>query len=157
MAVQDLHSFFAVGPQQPDAVASAFFAAKLVGQFQQNGGGGAAVVGTDVPGIAQRVIGVVVAGDDDHAVARAGKLGDDVAHRKLAFGSVGGEGVVFHMVVFEMRQDVVFKLLVIGAADGARAESDHLAGVLQRAGGVEGLGRGGPDATEQAQRTTSHR
>ena len=135
-----LYCFFAVGPEQPHAVAFALLAAKLVGQFEQDGGGGAAVVGADVAGIAQRIVGVVVAGDDDHAVARAGKFGDDISHRKFAFGSVGGEGVVFHVIVLQVGEDVVFELLVIRAADGARAEGDHLAGVLHGAGGVEGLG-----------------
>ena len=69
------------------------------------------------------------------------KLGDDVPHRKLAFASGGGEGVLFDLVVFQVRQDVVFQLLVVWAADGARTESHHLAGILQGAGGVKG-GRG---------------
>ena len=115
------HALLASSPSvhsEPDAVAFALLAAQLVGEFEQDGGGRAAVVGAYVAGVAQRIVGVVVAGDDDDAVARAGKLGDDVAHGKLAFGRVGGEGIVFDLVVFQVRQDVVFELLVIRAADG---------------------------------------
>ncbi len=102
MAAPVLDRFFAIGPQQPHAVAVALLAAQLVGQFEQDGGRRAAVVGAYVAGIAQRIVGVVVAGDHDHAVARTGKLGDDVAHRKFAFGGVGGEGVVFDLVVLQV-------------------------------------------------------
>ncbi len=145
-----LDCFFAVGPQEPDAVAFALFAAQLVGQFEQDGSGRAAVVGADVAGVAQRIVGVVVAGDDDDAFARAGKFGDYISYGKLAFGSVGGEGVVFDLVVLEVGQDVIFQLLVIRAADRAGAEGYDLAGVLHGASGVEGLGVG-LDAENQCQ------
>src|SRR5208283_2119848 len=71
-----LHGFFAVGPDQPDAVAIALLIAQsdaqLVGVFKQDGGRRSAVVGAHVSDIAQRVVGVVVAHDDDDAVFRAG-------------------------------------------------------------------------------------
>src|SRR5580658_5469812 len=51
-----LHGFFAIGPDQPDAVAIALLtrspAAQLIGEFEQNGGGRAAVVGAYVSSIA---------------------------------------------------------------------------------------------------------
>src|SRR5260370_18686750 len=77
------------------------FAAELVGVFEQDGGGGGAVVRAYVSGIAQRVVGVVVAEDDDDAVSSAGKFGDDVADGKLPFHGVGGKGVVFDLIGFE--------------------------------------------------------
>src|ERR1035438_7215084 len=111
-----LHRFFAIGPDQPDAVSIALFArgprqarfwlvgavAKLVGVFEQDGGGGAAVVGTHVSDIAQRVVRVVVPHDDDDAIFFAGKFGDDVADGELPFHGVGDEGVVFHLIAFQI-------------------------------------------------------
>src|ERR1700733_6093418 len=118
--------FFAVGPDEPDAVAVTLFArrdAQLIGEFEEDRGGRAAVVSAKVSDIAQRVVGVVVAEDDDDAVFSAGKFGNDVAYGKLPFHGVGGEGVVFDLVAFEVVDDVVFEFLMIFVAHVAWAES----------------------------------
>ena len=139
MSVQVLHGFFAVGPNQPDAVAIAGFcaAAELVGEFEQDGGGRAAVVGADETGVAQRVIGVVVAEDGDDAIFFAGKLRDDVADGELPFHRVGGKGVVFDLIAFQVIENVVLQLLVILVAHVALAEGGDFAGVLEGALGVD--------------------
>src|ERR1700733_10141932 len=131
--------FFAVGPDEPDAVAVTLFArrdAQLIGEFEEDRGGRAAVVSAKVSDIAQRVVGVVVAEDDDDAVFSAGKFGNDVAYGKLPFHGVGGEGVVFDF-------------LMIFVAHVAWAESSDFASVLEgplrvdmRKRGVVGLGCG---------------
>src|SRR5260370_1279533 len=120
----------------------------LVGVFEQDGGGGAAVVRAYVSGIAQRVVGVVVAEDDDDAVSSAGKFGDDVADGKLPFHGVGGKGVVFDLiafeeVVFEVIKNVVFEFLVILTSHIAGAKGRDLARVLEGAFGIDVRERGG--------------
>ena len=66
------HCFFAVGPQAARHCSLRAFCREAGWPgSSQNGGGGATVISAYVPGIAQRIVGVVVAGDDDHAVARA--------------------------------------------------------------------------------------
>jgi hypothetical protein len=92
-----------------------------------------------------------VAGDDDDACARSGEFGDDISYRKLAFWRVGGESVVFKLVIFEVSDDVILELLVIRAADGTRAEGCNLAGVLHGSSGVEGLGLGRRRTDNQGQ------
>src|SRR2546430_450851 len=86
--------FFAVGPDEPDAVAIAllpgFPAAQLVGIFEQDSGGRTAIVGADEPGVAQWINRVVVAEDNDDAIFCAGKFRKDVADGKLPFYGVGG-------------------------------------------------------------------
>src|SRR5713101_2959799 len=141
-----LDRFFAVGPDEPNAVAIALFAAQLVGVFEQDGGGRAAIVRAYVSGIAQRVVGVVVAEDDDDAIFCAGKFGDDVADWELPFHRVGDKGVVFDLigfeVFFEVIKDVALEFLVILAAHVARAEGGDLAGVLEGAFGIDVRERG---------------
>src|SRR5260370_30588661 len=112
------------------------FAAELVGVFEQDGGGGGAVVRAYVSGIAQRVVGVVVAEDDDDAVSSAGKFGDDVADGKLPFHGVGGKGVVFDLiafeeVLFEVLKNVVFGFLIILPSHISGAQRPDLPRVLQ--------------------------
>ena len=51
-----------------------------------------------------------------------GKFHNDVVDRKFALGSIGGEYVVLDRIAFEMRDNVVLDFLVVGAADGARAD-----------------------------------
>src|ERR1039458_796361 len=135
------HRFFAISPDEPDAVAIALFsrspAAQLVGVFEQDGGGRAAVVGADVSDIAQRVVGVVVAEDSDDAIFCAGKFSDDVVDREVAFYGVGGKGVVFDLIAFEVVDDVALQLFVILAAHVARAEGGDLARVLEGAFGID--------------------
>src|SRR5208283_3005989 len=140
-----LHRFFAVGPDEPDAVAIALLTrslaaqsgAQLVGEFEQDGGGRAAVVGAYVSGIAQRIVGVVVAHDDDDAVFGAGKFRDDVADGELPFYGVGGEGIVFDLIAFQVVEDITFQFLVILVAHVARAEGGDFAGVLEGAFGID--------------------
>src|SRR5580698_2361047 len=109
--------FFAIGPDQPDAVAIALFsrfafsrfpAAQLIGKFEQDGGRRSAVVGADVSDIAQWVVGVVMAHDDDDAVFGAGKFRNDVADGEFSFDGIRGEGVVFYLVTFQVVDNVAF-------------------------------------------------
>ena len=83
-----------------------------------------------------------MAEDDDDAVFCAGKFCDDVADRELPFHGVGGKGVVFDLIAFEVVEDVAFELLVILAAHIARAEGGDLAGVLEGAFGIDVRERG---------------
>src|ERR1035437_4726405 len=62
------HGFLGVGPEQPNAVAVALFAAKLVRELKQKSAGGGAVVGSDKRCFTQRIVRVVMAGDDNYAV-----------------------------------------------------------------------------------------
>ena len=137
-----LHGFFAVGPDEPDAVAIAFLAAQVVGVFEEDGGGRPAVVGADESHIAQRVVGVVVAHDDDDAVFFAGKFGDDVVDGELAFHGVGGKDIVFNLIALKMAGDVALKFLVVLAAQIAGTEGGDLAGVLEGARGINVRERG---------------
>src|ERR1700736_821571 len=89
------YALLGIVPNQPYAVAVALLPSQLIREFEEQRAGGAAVIGSHEACVAKRIIRVVVAGDDDDAVFRAGKLGHDVVDGKLAFGSVGGEGVVF--------------------------------------------------------------
>src|SRR5580704_10174584 len=128
---------FPVSPQQPHAVAFTLFSAKLVGQFQQDGGGRAAVVGSDISCVAQGIIGVVVTGDNDHTLSSSRKLCNQVAYRKFPIRGIGNESVFFDTVPLQVIEDVVFQFLVIGAPDGTRAERHNLARVLHGPGSIE--------------------
>src|SRR6202034_3947056 len=132
------HRFLGIVPDQPYAVTVAGPPAQLIGNFQQQSAGGTAIVGADVGSAAQRVVRVVVAGHDDDAVLFAGKFGNDVVHRELAFRRVGSEIVVLDQIAFQAGGDVVLDLLVIRTAQRARAEFYNLFYVLQGAIAVEG-------------------
>src|SRR5713226_2766016 len=123
-------------PHQPDAVAVALLPPKLICEFKEQRAGGSAVISSHEACVAQRIIRVVMAGDNDDPVFRSGKLGDDVMDGKLSFGRVGGEGVVLDLVAFEMGEQIVFDLLVICAADGTGAERYDVFHVLEGAGGI---------------------
>src|SRR5271156_4262467 len=97
-----LYSFSAVGPDEPDAVAIAFFPGELLGEFEQDGSGRAAIVGAYESRVAQGINRIVVAEDDDDAIFCAGKFSDDVADGELPFHGVGDDGVVFYVVGFEV-------------------------------------------------------
>src|SRR6266478_5871689 len=87
------YSFFAVGPDEPHAVAIALLsgspAAQLVGIFEQDGSGRTAIVGADEPGIAQWIDRVVVAEDDDDAIIFAAEYGDYPGDQKIPFPLAG--------------------------------------------------------------------
>src|SRR5208283_908489 len=139
------YGFFAVGPDQPDAVAIALLAGcfvQLVGVFEQDGGGRAAVVGAYEAGVAQGINGVVVAEDGDDAVFGTGKFGDDVADGKLPFYGVGGESDVFYLVAFQMIDYVVLQFFVILVAHVTGAEGGDFFGVLEGALGIDVRERG---------------
>ena len=82
-------------------------------------------------------------GKDDNAILCSGKLGDDIPRGQLAFGSIGGEGIIAEVGALKLRVDVVLKFLVIGAADRASTKRGHLFGVLKGAGRVDGGQRSG--------------
>src|SRR6266852_3812097 len=141
------YRFFAVGPDEPDAVAIALLSGspstQLVGVFEQDSSGRTAIVGADEPGVAQWINRVVVAEDDDDAIFCAGKFRDNVADRELPFHRVSGEGVVFDLIAFEVVENVTFELLMILASHIARAEGCDLPRVLEGAFGVDVWKRGG--------------
>jgi hypothetical protein len=89
--------------------------------------GRAAVVGADKADIAQRIVGLVVRGEDDHAVFFAGKAHDEVAHGHRADGRVGGEGVFFKLVVLELVAQELFRLGMAGTQAPARPDGHELA------------------------------
>ena len=84
---------FAVVEDQPDGVALGRMRAEDIADLDQQRAGGGAVVGSVELDVAQRVVGLVVAGEDDDAVFFAGIFDDEVAHRLQAGGRAGGEGV----------------------------------------------------------------
>src|SRR6202140_666780 len=131
------HRLFRIVPNQPYAVAITGLAAQLIGKFEQQSAGGTSVVGAHVGRMAQRIVRIVVTGNDDDAVFCARMLGDDVVHRKLAFWSVGGEGVVLDLISLQVRDDVLLDLLVTRAAHRTRAKLHNVLHILHRAIAVE--------------------
>src|SRR5882672_12822584 len=121
--------FFSIGPEQPDAIAFELGSAQMLGEFQKQSRGGSAIVGSDEGGLAERVVGVVVAGDDDDAIFLAGKLRDNVSSRKASFGTLDCESVVDHLIVLQARVEILFDLPVPGAAQIPRAVGDDFFGV----------------------------
>src|SRR5581483_5666641 len=100
------------------AVAVTLFAAKLVRDFKKNGSRRTPIVCAHVSRVAQRIIRVVMPCDHDDTVSGPGKFRDDIANRELPLGCIGRESVVLHMVALQLCVNVVFELLVIGAANG---------------------------------------
>ena len=102
----------AVEEDQPHGVAIQFFpcavSAQLVGDGHQQAGRRRSVVGADEVDVAQRIVGLVMGAKDNHAVFLAGKTHDEVVHGHRADRGVGGEGIVFKLIVLE----VVFEELL---------------------------------------------
>ena len=69
-----LDGLFAVVEDEPDGVALGRMGAEDVADLDEQGGGGGAVVGSVELDVAQRVVGLVVAGEDDDAVFLPGYL-----------------------------------------------------------------------------------
>jgi hypothetical protein len=65
--------------------------AEVGSDLDEQGGGAGSVVGADEGDVAERVVGLVVGGEDDDAVFFAGEADDVVAHGLRAGGGVGGE------------------------------------------------------------------
>ncbi len=63
---------FAVVEDEPDGVALGRMGAEVVADFDEEGGGAGSVVGSDEVDVAQGVVGLVVAGEDDDAVFLSG-------------------------------------------------------------------------------------
>src|SRR5689334_2432816 len=82
-----------------------------------------------------------MSGDHDDPIFRPGVLGDDVANGKLPFESVGRECSAIDVIAFEVSEDVVFKLFMIGASNRPRSERDYFFDVLHGAGGIDGGSR----------------
>ena len=79
-----------------------------------------AVVGSDEVDVAERVVGLVVGGEDDDAVLFAGEADDVVAHRLEAGGSVGGEAVGLEVALGGFGGEVLLdELLGFGVAGRA--------------------------------------
>src|SRR6266851_5479162 len=84
-------------------------------------------------------------GDDDRAAALAGKFGDDVLHRDVAFGRLGRERILDHLaaVELELAEDVALQLMIRFRARRARPERDRLFREVER--GRAGETRGARD------------
>ncbi len=87
--------------------------------------GGGSVVGSVEGDVAQGVVGLVVAGEDDDAVLLAGVFDDVVAHGLKTGGGVGGEGVGFEVAFGGLGGEVLF---------------DELFGFEMAGGAVEAFG-----------------
>ena len=99
LRIQLLDGLFAVVEDEPDGVALGRMDAEDVADLDEEGGGGGSVVGSVELDVAQRIVGLVVAGEDDDAVFLAGEFDDVVAHRLETGGSAGGEGVGFEVAL----------------------------------------------------------
>ena len=84
-----LDGLFAVVEDQPDGVALRWMGAEVLAELDEQSGGAGAVVGADEVDVLERVVGFVVAGENDDAVFFAGVADDVVAHGR-ADRSVGG-------------------------------------------------------------------
>jgi hypothetical protein len=62
-------------------------------------------------------------------------------HREFADVGVGGKNIIFDLIAFEMRVDVVFDFFVIGAGQRARAKFHNFLCILHRALAVNGRHR----------------
>src|ERR1019366_8074950 len=62
---------------------------------------------------------------------------------KLPFHRVSGKGVVFHLIAFQVVENIAFELLVILAAHIPRSEGGNLARVLEGAFRIDMRKRGG--------------
>ena len=78
-----------------------------------------------------------MAGDNDNAVLRPRKFGDDVVNRELSFRSIGGESIILDAVALQMREDVILEFLMICAPNWASTEGDHFADVVHGAAGIK--------------------
>src|ERR1700733_12626080 len=93
-----LYGLFCIIPYQPDAIAFALFGAELIGEFQKQRAGRAAVVGTYVRSIAERIVGIVMAGDHDNSVPRPRKLRNNVSYGKFSFRRIRGKRILLYVV-----------------------------------------------------------
>src|SRR4051812_13793051 len=89
-ALPAVDCLFTVEENQPDTIAVLNVAANLVGDLNQQAGGGTAIVGTHETDVAQRVVGLVVRRQDNDAVLFAGKADDKIPHRHGPDGGIGG-------------------------------------------------------------------
>ena len=130
-----LDRLFGVVPYQPYTVAVAFFAPQLLANSRSS-----ALEDhrrwPHVRCIAQWIVRIVVAGDYDDSIPRAGKLRNEISHRKLPFGSIRSKGILLYFIAFEMDENVILDLLMIGAADRAAARKrqflSHIALLARR-------------------------
>ncbi len=94
--------------------------AKDVADLDQQGRGGGAVVGSVELDVAQRIVRLVVGGEDDDAVFLAGIFDDVVVHRLETGRRAGGKGVGFEISLGgfdgEVLLDELFSLQVAGRA-----------------------------------------
>ncbi len=112
---------FAIVEDQPDAVALGRVRAKVVADLDEQSCSGGTVVGSDEADVLERVVGLVVAGQDDDAVLLARIAHDEVAHGEQAGGGAGGEAVDLEVALGcfggEVRLDELFGFGVVGRAD----------------------------------------
>ena len=68
------------------------------------------------------VVGLVVRAEDDYAILLARKAHDEVAHVHRTDGRVGGEGVFFELIVFEVSAQELLGLGVPWTGRPARTD-----------------------------------
>jgi hypothetical protein len=147
---------FAVVEEQPDGVAGGRMSTVILAQCDEQGGGAGTVVGADEGDVFERVVGFIVAGEDDDAVPLARKFDDVVVHPHWADGGGGGEGVVDQVAMGgfggEVGLDEVFRGDVAGRGDVAPGGNvDVLLGEAQDLGARDGVRLGVGGGGEQSE------
>src|SRR6185437_15953280 len=112
LIVPVLDCLLAIVEDQPDGISLRRMRAQIFADGNQQGCGAGAVIRADKVDVAQRVIGFVVGYENDGAVALAGEFDDEVAHRLLAGGSVGGELIHLEVAVRGLGLEVVLDELL---------------------------------------------
>src|SRR5207245_6480605 len=84
---------------------------------------------------------IVMTGDHNNSITRAGELGNDIVNREFAFRCVHLKIVLLDCVTLEMCKDVILDLLVVRASNRTRTEGHDFLYVLHGPIGVE-RGRG---------------
>jgi hypothetical protein len=113
--------------------------AEVDAQFHEESTGAGSVVRADEVDVFERVIGLVVAREDDYAILLAGIAHDEVVHRHGADGSVGrGEVVGLEVAAGDLGREVCLDELLSFNVAG-RAEETLRGGVDV----LPGEGKGG--------------
>ena len=138
------YGFLAVDEKESVGRAALFAGGQCAGHFQEHGGVGGGVVGTDEA--EGEPLGVVVRAHDHQVCAAAGKIGVDIDELDLAGGSEVLEGLTHGLESYGLQFALDQASVSFGTfgAGGARADVDLLEQQLPRTTLVEGhLGASG--------------
>ncbi len=94
-------------------------------------------------------------GQHDDAVLLAREAHDEVAHRDRADRRVGGEHILFKLVVLEMVAEKLFGLQMAGTGGPARADGHKLPGILKSFTAVE-VSLGGRSERKYQEHSRNH-